>query len=318
MRVRFWGTRGSIPVSLTWRDLRDRLVEALVAGSGQQLDTMAKAHEFVERHLPFSLRRTYGGHTACVEFEPGSEEYFVCDMGSGARAFGEHVMARNAGRPATVNVFMSHVHWDHIMGFPFFGPAYVHGTRIRILGCHDVIEHAFRLQQSPPCFPVPFDQLLADIEFVQLVPGQTVQVSGVSVTPKLQLHGGDSYGYRFESAGKSLVYTTDSEHKLENIMNTEGFVKLFRNADLVVFDAMYSLADAVSVKADWGHSSNVIGVELCQMAKAKRLALFHHEPANDDPHIEQILRETGRFEELTQQGHRLEVIAAYDGLELEL
>ena len=318
MRVRFWGTRGSIPVSLTWRDLRDRLVEALVAGSGRQLDTMAKAHEFVARHLPFSLGRTYGGHTACVEFEPGSDEYFVCDMGSGARAFGEHVMARNAGRPATVNVFMSHVHWDHIMGFPFFGPAYVQGTRIRIHGCHDVIEHAFRLQQSPPCFPVPFDHLLADIEFVQLVPGQAAQVSGVSVTPKLQLHGGDSYGYRFESAGKSLVYTTDSEHKLENVMNTEGFVKLFRNADLVVFDAMYSLADAVSVKADWGHSSNVVGVELCQMAKARRLALFHHEPANDDSHIEQILRETARFEELTQQGHRLEVLAAYDGLELDL
>ena len=280
--------------------------------------TMAKAHEFVERHFPFSLRSTYGGHTACVEFEPGSDEYFVCAMGSGARAFGEHVMARHAGRAATVNVFMSHVHWDHIMGFPFFGPAYVPGTRIRIYGCHEVLEHAFRLQQSPPCFPVPFDQLHADIEFVQLAPGQTAQVSGVSVTPKLQLHGGDSYGYRFESAGKSLVYTTDSEHKLENVMNTEGFVRLFRGADLVVFDAMYSLADAVSVKADWGHSSNVVGVELCQMARAKRLALFHHEPANDDTHIEQILRETARFEELTQQGHRLEVIAAYDGLGLDL
>jgi phosphoribosyl 1,2-cyclic phosphodiesterase len=318
VRVRFWGTRGSIPVSLTWRDLRDRLVEALVAGNGRQLDTMAKAHEFVEQHLPFSLRSTYGGHTACVEFETGSDEYFVCDMGSGARAFGEHVMTRHAGRPATVNVFMSHVHWDHIMGFPFFGPAYVPGTRIRIHGCHEVIEHAFRLQQSPPCFPVPFEQISADVEFVRLSPGQTVQVSGVSVTPKLQLHGGDSYGYRFDSAGKSLVYTTDSEHKLENIMNTEGFVKLFRNADLVVFDAMYSLADAVSVKADWGHSSNVVGVELCQMARAKRLALFHHEPANDDAHIEQILRETVRFEELTQHGHRLDVIAAYDGLELDL
>ena len=318
MRVRFWGTRGSIPVSLTWRDLRDRLVEALVAGNGRQLDTMAKAHEFVVQHLPFSTRGTYGGHSACVEFEPGGEEYFVCDMGSGARAFGEHVMARHAGRPATVNVFMSHVHWDHIMGFPFFGPAYVPGMRIRIHGCHEVIEQAFRLQQSPPCFPVPFDQLSADIEFVRLAPGQTVQVSGVSVTPKLQLHGGDSYGYRFDSAGKSLVYTTDSEHKLENVMNTEGFVKLFRNADLVVFDAMYSLADTVSVKADWGHSSNVVGVELCQMARVKRLALFHHEPANNDAHIEQILRETARFEELTQQGHRLDVIAAYDGLEIDL
>ncbi|HKI63012.1 MAG TPA: MBL fold metallo-hydrolase, partial [Burkholderiales bacterium] len=161
-------------------------------------------------------------------------------------------------------------------------------------------------------------QLAAVTEFIRLAPGRTTQISGVAVTPKLQLHGGDSYGYRFESGGKSLVYTTDSEHKLENGANTLGFVQLFHNADLVIFDAMYSLADAVSVKADWGHSSNVVGVELCQMAKVKRLALFHHEPANDDADIEQILRETVRFEELTQEGHRLEVLAAYDGLELDL
>ena len=114
------------------------------------------------------------------------------------------------------------------------------------------------------------------------------------------------------------MYTTDSEHKLENDLKTDGFVQFFHNADLVVFDAMYSLADAVSVKADWGHSSNVMGVELCQMAKAKRIALFHHEPANDDADIEQILRETMRFEELTKQGNRLGVLGAYDGLELDL
>jgi len=92
----------------------------------------------------------------------------------------------------------------------------------------------------------------------------------------------------------------------------------FRDADLVIFDAMYSLADAVSVKADWGHSSSVIGVELCQLARAKRLALYHHEPANSDTAIEQIFRETLRFEELTRNGPALEVIAAYDGLEIDL
>jgi phosphoribosyl 1,2-cyclic phosphodiesterase len=318
VRVRFWGTRGSIPVSLTWRDVRDRVVEALVAASGRTLDTMEKARAFAEEQLQFALRRTYGGHSSCVEFEPGGGDYFVCDLGSGARAFGEHVLARSAGRPATVNVFMSHVHWDHIMGFPFFGPAYVPGTRIRVHGCSGRLEEAFRLQQSPPCFPVPFDQLAAQIEFVPLAPGETTQVSGVAVTPKLQLHSGDSYGYRFEHDGKSLVYSTDSEHKLEDNWATLDFVKLFRAADLVVFDAMYSLADAVSVKADWGHSSNVVGVELCQMAKARRLALFHHEPANNDAAIDRILRETIRFEELTRREHRVEVLAAYDGLELEL
>ncbi len=320
MRVRFWGTRGSLPVALTWRDVRDRLARALLAANGRQLDTIEKAQAFAER-LEFSVTHTFGGHTSCVEFQPrggDASEYFVCDMGSGARPFGEHVLARQAGRPATINVFMSHIHWDHIMGFPFFGPAYVKGTRIRIHGCHDALESAFRRQQDAPSFPVPFSVLGAEISFVTLAEGETREISGVRVTAQRQHHSGESFGYRFDHGGKSWVYTTDSEHKLEDAGETRRIAKFFEAADLVVFDAMYSLAEAVSVKADWGHSSNVVGVELCQMARARKLALFHHEPANADAAIERILRETQRLEELTRDAHRVEVVAAYDGLELDL
>ena len=318
MRVRFWGTRGSMPVSLTWRDLRDRLAQVLVLANGQQLDSIEKACEFVERQLDFRLSNTFGGHSSCVEFETGAEEYFVCDMGSGARPFGAHVLARQSGRPATIHIFVSHMHWDHIMGFPFFGPAYVPRTRIRIYGCHAALEQALRQQQEPPCFPVPFSQLAASIEFVPLSPGTTHEIAGVKVTPNLQFHSGDSYGFRFEHGGKSFVYNTDSEHKLDDNRETQRIVAFFRGADLVIFDAMYSLAEAVSVKADWGHSSNVVGVELCQMAQAKKLALFHHEPANDDAAILRILKDARRLEELTRQGQPLEVLAAYDGLEIDL
>jgi ribonuclease BN (tRNA processing enzyme) len=137
--------------------------------------------------------------------------------------------------------------------------------------------------------------------------------------PRLQHHSGDSYGYRFEAQGKSLVYTTDSEHKLEDRAQTDRFVSLFRGADLVIFDAMYSLAEAVSVKEDWGHSSNVVGVELCQMARAKHLVLFHHEPANNDRAIEGAFRDARRLEELTRgEAPPLRISAAYDGLEIDL
>jgi len=318
VRVRFWGTRGSIPVALTSADIRDKVAVALMRAGGRSFESIGEAYAYAEQHLDFSLSHTFGGHSACVELETGHDEYFVCDLGSGARPFGAHVLARQSGRPATVNVFMSHVHWDHIMGFPFFGPAYVPGTRIRIHGCHDVLEHAFRLQQAPPCFPVEFAQLSADIEFVRLTPGEAREISGIRVTPAAQMHSGDSFGYRFEAPGKSFVYTTDSEHKLENRAQTERFVRFFQEADLVVFDAMYSLADAISVKADWGHSSNIIGVELCQMARVKHLVLFHHEPAYDDATIEGVLRETRRFEELTRGTQALQVSAAYDGLEIEV
>jgi phosphoribosyl 1,2-cyclic phosphodiesterase len=318
VRVRFWGTRGSIPVALTSADIRDKVAEALFRAEGRRFDSVGEAHDFAVKHLDFSLTHTFGGHSPCVEIETGSEEYLVCDMGSGARPLGAHVLARQSGKPASVNVFMSHVHWDHIMGFPFFGPAYVPGTHIRIHGCHEVIEQAFRLQQAPPCFPVEFSQLAADIEFVKLTPGRAHEISGVQVTPTPQMHSGESYGYRFEVGGKVVVYTTDSEHKLENRAQTERFVRFFHGADLVVFDAMYSLADAISVKADWGHSSNIIGVELCQMARVKHLVLFHHEPAYDDATIEGVLRETRRFEELTRGTRALQISAAFDGLEIDV
>ena len=95
-------------------------------------------------------------------------------------------------------------------------------------------------------------------------------------------------------------------------------MKFFQGADTVIFDAMYSLADAISVKADWGHSSNITGVELCQAVKVRRLVMFHHEPAYDDSQIERVLQETRRFEQITRDDHALEVVSAWDGLELSL
>jgi phosphoribosyl 1,2-cyclic phosphodiesterase len=318
MRVRFWGTRGSIPVALTANDIRDKIVTALLKASGKHFSSAREAGDFVRNHLGFSVHGTYGGHTPCVELDLGGAPYFVCDFGSGARAFGAHVVAKEAGQPTTINAFMSHVHWDHLMGFPFFRPAYMPGMCVRIHGCHQELEHAFRLQQDPPCFPVPLAAMRANIEFVPLEPGRTVEIDGVAVTPSLQLHGGDSYGYRFEKNGKAVVYSTDSEHRVEDANQTERVVAFFKDADVVVFDAMYALADAISVKEDWGHSSNVVGVELAQAARVKKLILFHHEPANNDAALDKILAETRRFEELTAEEHRVMVSSAYDGMEIEI
>ena len=128
----------------------------------------------------------------------------------------------------------------------------------------------------------------------------------------------EPHGYRFEKDGKSVVYSTDSEHKFESIDESYGFVEFFRGADLLIFDAMYSLADAISLKEDWGHSSNIIGVELAHRAKVKQLALFHHDPNSDDATISRILAETIRFEELSEEGDSLKVCAAYDGQEINL
>ena len=316
--VRFWGTRGSLPVALTAAGLQTRLREVLRAARGQPLDSDADIDRLLGS-LPFALAGTYGGHSSCVQILGDGSDWLVCDMGSGLRPLGQAAMAQRAGKPQTFHIFMSHLHWDHIMGLPFFVPAFIPGNRVFIYGSHAELEMALRRQQQPPSFPVGFDTIFEGrVQFVHLEPGVAHEVAGMRVTTMLQRHAGDSYGYRFEAHGKVLVYSTDSEHPLADPAHTERFVQFFGGADLVIFDAMYSLADAISVKADWGHSSNVVGVELCQLAGARHLCMTHHEPVFDDAAIEAMLAETRRLEEITRNGPALRISAAYDGLDIAL
>ena len=317
LRVRFWGTRGSLPAPLQESAIRGKIRDALLAARGRTLDTSEAIDDFIDRALPFSVRGTYGGNTSCVEIIADSDEYVLCDLGSGVREFGNRVLREHGrGREHCFNIFLSHPHWDHIMGFPFFAPAYIPGNRIRIFGCHQELEEALRTQHSAPWFPIDFCSLAATIEFVTLEPGRACEVAGLSVTAIKQPHTGDSYAYRFYKGGKSVVYSTDGEHEYDCLDESYPFVEFCRSTDLLIFDAMYSLGDTVSVKRHWGHSSNVVAVELAQAAQVKRLALFHHDPVLDDRMLEVVLDDTMRFEAISRRGEKVEVISAYDGLEL--
>jgi phosphoribosyl 1,2-cyclic phosphodiesterase len=318
MLVRFWGTRGSLPVALDGAGVRQKVKQALQRASGRRFDSEEAIEQFIDTELDFPTRHSYGGNSACVDIV-GGLDYMICDMGSGLRRLGQQLMKEHGPeKPQVYNFFMSHVHWDHIMGFPFFPPAYIPRNTIRIHGCHTIMEEAFRRQQSDPCFPVQWDQLGADIQLIQLEPGRVYDINGFRVRAQLQPHHGDSYGYRFEKDGKVVVYSTDGEHKLDSEAATSAIVDFYRQADLVIFDAMYSLADMVTMKEDWGHSSNIIGVDLCLRARAKHLCMFHHEPIYDDAMLYTVLQETRRYEEIARQGHALKVSTAYDGLVIEL
>lgn len=319
MKVTFWGTRGSLPTPLGAKAVRKKLVSALVKGSAKNLDTPEKAEAFCDQELSFAESGTFGGNSSCVQVDVGGPEYLLCDLGSGVREFSLAAIAKHGPKsPQTYHILVSHVHWDHIMGFPFFIPCFIPGNHVVIYSCHDKLEQAIRNQNHEPCFPVEFTALAAKIEFVKLEMDKPYDIAGAKVTGTRQMHGNDSYGYRIEKDGKAVVYTTDSEHKPEDKAEMQRAADFFRNADLVVFDAMYSLADSVSMKEDWGHSSNVMGVELCQMAGAKKLALFHHEPVYDDARLEGVFKETIRFEEITRTDKKLDVVIAYDGLVLDV
>ena len=319
MQVRFWGTRGSLPAPLNSQAVRGKLVNALVKAAGKDLDTPSKAEAFLDNELSFAERGAFGGNTSCVQIDMGGPDYLLCDLGSGVREFSLAALGRHGpGQPQTYHVLVSHVHWDHIMGFPFFVPAFIPGNTIRLYSCHPKLEQAIRGQNHEPCFPVEYEALAAKIEFISMEPGRAYDICGASVTGMGQLHSNESFGYRVEKGGKTVIYTTDAEHKPEDVGAMRRTAEFFKDADLVIFDAMYSLADSISMKEDWGHSSNILGVELCQMAGARALCLFHHEPVNSDEQIQQIFAETVRLEELTRTGAPLKVVAAYDGLVLDV
>jgi phosphoribosyl 1,2-cyclic phosphodiesterase len=320
MRIRFWGTRGSLPTASDAAAIRDKIKRALLQADGRKFADETALDGFIDTELEFPVRSGYGGNTSCVEIG-GGDHYTLCDMGSGLRCFGEQALTQHGrGQPQVYNFFMSHVHWDHIMGFPFFPPAYLPGNTIRIHGAHSlaVLETAFRRQQSAPCFPVRWDQLAANINFVPLQTDRWYDIDGLHVKAKLQPHPGDSYGYRFEKNGRSVVYSTDGEHKLESESATAAMVEFYREADLVVFDSMYSFQEMFGSKADWGHSSNIVGVDLCLRAQVKHYCMFHHDPSCNDDTIYSVLGETRRYAEIAGENNSLKVTTAFDGLIIDL
>jgi len=320
MRVRFWGTRGSLPVAMRADTVREKLVSGVLAASGRHFADRAAAAAFVDDELDFAVRGSYGGASSCVEIEAGDGNFIVCDLGSGLREFGLDAMRRAAGgHPRRYHIFLSHLHWDHIMGFPFFVPAFDPEATIIIHSGHADAETALRRQQEEISFPVPFDWLRARIEFVTLATDVPHRIGGVEVTLMEQYHSHKSYGYRFDVGDKSVIYSTDSEHRSDQMDTEERFEAFFAGADLVICDTMYSLGDTVSLKQDWGHSSSLVAIDLCRMAHAGTLALFHHEPTYSDAQLQTIHAEAISYEALTRgDAAQVAVICAYDGLEVDV
>lgn len=319
VKARFWGTRGSLPAAADTLDVRAKLVEALKASRGHVFRNERDIDDFVDRELPFTGRGYYGTNTACVQIEGGTE-YVICDAGTGLRDFSNHLAAGdNAGdtdgRPKLFNIFLSHLHWDHIQGFPFFMPAYAEGSRIVVHGCHPGMGGAFSYQQEHADMPLT---LRADISYEMLEPGREYNIAGFCVQTIRQNHPGDSYGYRFEKAGKSIVYSTDCEHFEDSAGDDYRFLDFFRDADLLIIDAQYELGAAGLAKENWGHSSNIVAVELGVRSGVRRLCLFHNEPTIDDAALMGFLESTRRYRTLYDEDSDMTVDLAYDGLEIDI
>jgi phosphoribosyl 1,2-cyclic phosphodiesterase len=236
---------------------------------------------------PRTLRT--GGNTSCVQVSCGGEE-IIFDLGTGLRPLGDALLKRG---PVRANIFVSHYHWDHIAGLPFFAPAYdphselvIHGATRRGRDVRQILSG----QMIDPYFPVDLGVLNARLRFVSLNDeglahvGERVTVRAVELN-----HPGGSLGFRLECGSRSFVYATDFEH---GTGADDRLVALASGADLMVFDAQYTPAEyegnGVPSKRGWGHSTYVVGAELARRAKVKKLALFHHAPDRDDKAIGQL------------------------------
>jgi phosphoribosyl 1,2-cyclic phosphodiesterase len=313
MKVKFWGTRGSIPTPISPATIEDKIRQALRGAAGFDLSSEEAIERYLQR-LPEAVRHTVGGNTACVEVRAG-QQLLILDAGSSLRLLGYELMKTEFGKGQGVADFLiSHTHWDHIQGMPFFGPGFVEGNRLTFHSPHAHLKAAFAGQQTETYFPVPLSYMRADIRFHRIPTETWTQIGEMRVYPLRMSHPGESYSYRIEHDGESLVYATDAEYKQMDPDNTQVYVDFFQDADMLIFDAQFSLNDVLD-RADWGHSTPVIGAELAHRAGVRRLALFHHDPLSDDRTIYAGLKQAEAY--LTKRNSHCQVVVASEGLEIE-
>ncbi|GAB4424200.1 MAG: hypothetical protein Kow0031_03070 [Anaerolineae bacterium] len=316
MKIRIWGARGSIPSPLKPAEVESKLHQAIFGMPAIDTHNSDAVWGYV-RSLPPLVRGTAGGNTTCVEVQAGGE-IFIIDAGSGIRELGLELMKGPCGRgQGTLHLLFSHLHWDHVQGFPFFVPAFVPGNRIFIYSLHDA-HLALDNQQNPLNFPVSLEHMNATLSFRRVEPGQPFTVGSVSINTLENAHPGKSYSFRFEDDHNVFVHSSDSEYKQLDDATLQPFVDFFRDADALIFDAQYTLDDVWHHKVDWGHSSAMIGVDLAQAAGVKKLLLFHHDPTYSDNQLLTIQEAAVAYQAQNSARNHCEIVVAHEGLTLDL
>lgn len=270
MKVRFWGVRGSI------------------ASPG-----------------PKTVR--YGGNTTCIEIRTDNNELIIIDAGTGIFPLSQTLLAE---LPVTANVFITHSHWDHIQGLPFFIPNFIPGNLLRLHGAFDPVtgkgvEQIMAVQLQYSYFPVREAEMKANIEYVTLAPEKSIQIGSATVTPYLMNHPVVDFGYRVEAYGKSVFFTGDHEPPF-NIYEpgeeayaeyqsfvdekSESILRAMRGVDVLISDSSYTEQE-YPTKKGWGHGTFNTSIEYAKKAGAKVLFCTHHEPTRSDDALDAVFNQ---------------------------
>ena len=289
MIIRFWGTRGSIPV-------------------------------------PGNSTFKYGGNTPCVEIRSSENKLLILDGGSGIRELGKYVIEHNDGED--INIFISHYHWDHIQGIPFFLPLFNPNFRVTFYGISSNgldVEKEMKQQMLPNNFPISIDEFKAEVNFKEINKNITYNINGLKVETFNLNHPTPTLTFKITEGKSSFIYMTDNELKIDNELERQNdsflrsmnkeLIAFCTNCDYLVHDAMFD-EDSMLDKKGWGHSSNVSLAQFSIMANIKNLVLFHYNPDYDDAKIDFILKETQSF--LKKQKSEINCIASKEGLEIKI
>jgi phosphoribosyl 1,2-cyclic phosphodiesterase len=297
MKLKFWGTRGSIPT-------------------------------------PGKETVRYGGNTPCLEVRLNNNDLIIFDAGTGIRALGDQLMATGASVRAFVVI--SHPHWDHIQGFPFFKPAFISGNELTIVGPqsrHVTLRQMMAHVMDKVYFPIQLHELKASIKYVAMKEESTKVFSAVLSSLYVN-HPSLALGYRLDAAGRSLVYISDNEpfdsevatsvknvdpvvvrkYAASNTDPNQRVIDFAKGADILVHDATYTPEEYVN-HVGWGHSHYLFCLKMAHEAGVKKLILFHHDQTHDDAIIDDVLTTCKR--EIKTRNYRFECYAAAEGMEMD-
>lgn len=321
MLVKLLGVRGSIPTPLRNVEYRDKLFGVLREAIRQDLRDEGDIASFLDRLSP-ALGQLYGGDTTCItvqtdEHAPENPPYIV-DCGTGLRALGDELMAGACGRgQGRLTIFLTHTHWDHIQGLPFFKPLYIPGNEIHFYSPMENLAERLSRQQGEHFFPVPFEQTASRKTFTKLDEGAALPLADGTLLDFYPLrHPGGSYAYRFRKDGATFVFATDCEFTGEDLERDRSDFDFFLGADLLVLDAQYTLDDHFS-KFDWGHTSITMAINCACRWGVKNLVLTHHEPAYTDAKLFENLKSAIQHKQ-AMHVERPRLIMAREGLQIQV
>lgn len=293
MHIKYWGVRGSLPSSPppeVWVADFEHLMHGFFR-SGYSSASQIK--EYLS-HLSVPQVGGFGTATTCVEVQTANG-HLIIDGGSGLRSLGEKMMRGAAGKgKANIHIFLTHFHWDHLIGLPFFVPHFIRGNRINYYAVQPELETLVRGKFRRPYFPVAFESLAADIRFYNLEPRKPLKVDDMTITPYQLDHPDPCWGFKIESGGKAYAHCVDTEGTRSSREALGPDLPLYQGIDLMYFDAQYTLPE-LAEKANWGHSAAQIGLDIAFRENIGHVIFAHHDPGANTNQIYELKKQTREY-----------------------